>query len=516
MQRSAEQQLVRERDFYRDLVELANQDEVEPFLEDALGLVVAMSDAERGYLELGAPDAEQRYWLAHGCTEAEAADIRQQASRGIVAEALATGETIQTASALTDPRFEGRVSVRENRIEGVLCVPVGAPPVGVVYLQGRRGGGVFGAEIQRYAELFAQQVGPLAHRLLRRRGERAVDDPTLPYRAKLRAEGLVGRSAALADVLRQVTLVAPLDVAVLLSGPSGTGKTALARVIAASGPRAGGPFVQLNCAALPPALFESELFGAERGAHSTATRATPGKVAAAERGTLLLDEVSELAAEAQGKLLQLLQSGTYYRLGGTRAIQADARIIAATNTDLAEHVADGRFREDLFYRLQVLPIRLPTLAERREDVGLLAQAFCAAACDRHGLPRLHVGPAALHALETAAWPGNVRQLAHAVEAAAIRAHGEGATAVAAHHVFPDASSAPEADAPEGEGGGLAGGFQEATLRFQRRLVEDTLRATGWNVAEAARRLGVARSHAYNLIRTFGLARDGGAPARTGR
>ena len=171
-------------------------------------------------------------------------------------------------------------------------------------------------------------------------------------------------------------------------------------------------------------------------------------------------------------------------------------------------MAARRFREDLFYRLQVLPIRLPALSERAEDVGLLAQTFCTMACERHGLPRLHVAPAAIHAAETASWPGNVRQLAHAVEAAVIRAHGEQAGAVARHHLFPGSDTVDDGDATEEA---LLGGFQDATTRFQRRLVEDTLKATGWNVAEAARRLHIARSHAYNLIRSFGLTREARTP-----
>jgi Nif-specific regulatory protein len=257
----------------------------------------------------------------------------------------------------------------------------------------------------------------------------------------------------------------------------------------------------LNCAALPENLVESELFGALPGAHSTATRRIEGKVAAAERGTLLLDEIGELALQAQGKLLQLLQSKEYYPLAANKAVHADVRLIAASNTDLQRAVAERRFREDLFYRLQVLPVRVPTLAERCEDIPELAAYFCRSACERHGLPLLELSRNAERALQSAEWPGNVRQLAHAVEAAAIRAAGEGVTRIERAHLFPEAAAQPaDASAP------LT--FQEATRRFQERLLRESLQATEWNVVETARRLDLARSHIYNLIRAFGLERQG--------
>jgi len=285
---------------------------------------------------------------------------------------------------------------------------------------------------------------------------------------------------------------------VLLTGETGTGKSQLARVIHDNGPRASHPFVTLNCAALPETLIESELFGALPGAHSTATRRIEGKVEAAERGTLFLDEIAELSPAAQAKLLQLLQTKEYYPLGGTKPLRANVRVVAATNTDLQHAVAERRFREDLFYRLQVLPIRVPSLAERREDIPLLAARFCAQACARHGLPRIDLSPNALRAAESAEWPGNVRQLENAVEAAAIRAAGEHAKQIERAHLFPQAAAPVEADA--------ATTFQEATRRFQARFLQDALETQGWNVVETARRLDLARSHIYNLIRAFGLER----------
>jgi Nif-specific regulatory protein len=212
----------------------------------------------------------------------------------------------------------------------------------------------------------------------------------------------------------------------------------------------------------------------------------------------MLDEIGDLSLTAQAKLLQLLQSKEYFPLGAAKAERADVRVIAATNADLQRAVAERRFREDLFFRLQVLPIRMPSLAERREDVADLAAYFCGTACERHGLGRLELSTGALRAAQAAEWPGNVRQLENALQAAVIRAAGERAEQVERAHLFPDA---PPGGAPEAP---LT--FQEATRRFQTDLLREALDDTQWNIVETARRLDLARSHIYNLIKAFGLER----------
>ena len=491
----------RERDLYLGLLQLGEQQNLELFLKDALALLVEMTGARQGYLEISDADAEaesSRWSLAHGFSAAEIEKVRTNISSGIVAEAIATGQTVKTASALLDPRFRDRGSVQIHKIDAVLCAPIGAEttPVGVLYLQGRKAAGLFSAEDQARAETFARHLGPVARRFVLQ--EKHQPDPTRPFREKLRLDAVVGRSRALADLLQQVSLVAPRDVSVLLTGETGTGKSLIARVIHENGPRAAEPFVELNVAALPEALVESELFGAMPGAHSTATKRVEGKVAAAEKGTLFLDEIGELSLAAQAKILQLLESKQYFPLGGSKPVSADVRIIAATNADLSTAVAERRFREDLLYRLQVLPIRVPSLAERRGDIPDLVRALVDGACKRHGLPRLEISTGALGAAQAAEWPGNVRQLANSLEAAAIRAGGAGAAQVEQTHLFPATPAKPAVEALT---------FQEATRRFQSQLLRETLEKTDWNVNEVARRLDVARSHVYSLIRGFGIERD---------
>ncbi len=491
----------RERDLYRRLLELGAQYDLASFLRDALALVVDVAGAHQGYLELHEPsegDDGRRWSIAHGFTDAELENVRANISSGICAEALATGQTIMTPSALLDPRFRDQRSVQIAHIQQVLCAPIGCdPPIGVLYLQGRASDGPFSDEDCDNAEIFARHLAPLADSLLAR--ERRDPDPTRPYRDSLRVEKVVGRSVALAALLHQVSLVAPLEVNVLLTGDSGTGKSQIARVIHDNGPRAADPFVELNCAAIPDTLLESELFGALPGAYTGAPPGgLQGKVAAAERGTLFLDEIGDLSLGSQAKLLNLLHAKQYYPLGSTRPIRADVRVIAATNVDLTRAVATRRFREDLLYRLQVLPVRVPTLAERRDDIPELATYFCAVASEQHGLPRLTFSRRARRAVESAEWPGNVRQLAHAVEAAVIRAAGEGVTEIAPSHLFPDATTVASGD--------TSLTFQQATREFQVRFLREALEEAGWNVSEVARRLDVARSYLYKLINAFGLER----------
>jgi Nif-specific regulatory protein len=493
------ERLRQERDLYLGLLGLSYRNHPAQFLDEALGLIVGVLGADQGYLEVFDPTDGPTWWRAAGCSDGQVELIQSIVSRGIIAEALALGDAIVCPSAILDPRFKDRPSVQASKLEAVLCVPIlQRTPVGVLYIQGRRAGGSFSeVEVER-ARAFARHLAPLVEGLFIR-SRRTQTDHVAPLRQRLHLDDVVGVSDALAAVLREVELVAPLDVAVFITGETGTGKTQLAQIIHENGPRRGRRFLELNCAAIPENLLESELFGAMPGAHSTAAKRIEGKVAAAEGGTLFLDEVGELSPAAQSKLLQFLHTKQYYPLGSNAELRADVRIIAATNSDLEEAVREKRFRSDLFYRLQVLTIRMPSLGERREDIGPMAQFFCERAQRAHHLPRLDLSPGALRAIEAAEWRGNVRQLAHTVETAAIRVAAEGARSIEATHLFRDGP-------PPGGSGQPHLTFQEETRRFQAHLVARALDANDWNVAAAARALDLTRAHIYNLIKAFGLVR----------
>ncbi|MDC3379531.1 sigma 54-interacting transcriptional regulator [Planctomycetota bacterium] len=497
----AVERIRRERDLYLSLLQLSHEQELVPLIESALQLIVEATGAKQGYLEVRAASGA-KWFIAHGCSDEDVEQIRAVMSHGILAEALATGEVIQTPSALLDARFADRPSVRKNQIEAVICAPIGeANPTGVLYLQGESGAGPFSTEDMSLVEEFAVHLEPVVHGLLGAAGDGA-GDPTAPWRERLKLDGLVGGSETLAAVFQHVALVAPLDVTVLIGGDTGTGKTELARAIHDNSPRSAAPFMAVNCAALPDALIENELFGALAGAHSTATQDRPGKVGAAEGGTLFLDEIGELPASSQGLLLQLLQSKEYFPLGASKPVKADVRIVTATNVDLETRIGERLFRQDLYYRLSVFPIRMPSLSERLDDVALLADHFRRTLSRRHGLRQLRLSPGATRTLRNSEWPGNVRQLAHVLEAGLIRAAATGSAEIAPTHLFPEPGRTPGGAEPAEQT------FQAATRRFQGELLRRTLDETEWNVAEAARRLDIARSHIYNLIREHGLTRDG--------
>jgi transcriptional regulator with GAF, ATPase, and Fis domain len=498
-----------EREFFRSLVGFADHDSLSGLLNAALALLVTRFAARETFLEVMRDDGNAPPIVAaHGCDESRQQQISAFVSRGIISEAIATGETVVTANALADTRFMDRESVQRHQLEAVLCVPIGRDvPIGIVYLQGTRDRETtctFDERVQRGVELVARALALPIERLLVRGGATPATLSPRPAAAdgapaddSFRA--VLGRSPAIIETIAHLRLAAPLDVSILLTGPSGAGKTLLANAIHLASRRCRGPFVELNCATLPEALLENELFGADPGAHSAVPKGgVRGKVEAAQGGTLFLDEIAELALGAQAKLLQLLQSRTYYRLGGTEPRHADVRVIAATNVNLRAAVAERRFREDFYYRLQVLEARIPALAERPEDLLPLAVAFLRQAVDKHQLSRKVLSPGAMRGIQAAEWPGNVRELAHRIESAAIHAHLRGSDRIELLDVFPDDAAATTSEVET---------LQGATRRFQRQHISVVLRSTEWNVLETARVLDVSRSHVYNLIRTFGLKLD---------
>jgi transcriptional regulator with PAS, ATPase and Fis domain len=308
--------------------------------------------------------------------------------------------------------------------------------------------------------------------------------------SKTRHARVVGRSAPWMDVLKRAAQVAETETTVLLSGESGTGKEVVARFIHRASPRKNGPFVALNCAALPEQLLESELFGFERGAFTGAQQAKPGQIELASGGVLFLDEVSEMSPSAQAKFLRVLQEREFQRLGGIRLQKANVRVIAATNRDLKKAVERGDFREDLYYRLQVFDIWIAPLRERTGDILDLSEAFLDEICASFGRPPAGLTRDAREALLQHDWPGNVRELRNALERAAILCEGG---LISAQHLSLQPRSRPMSPP------------SSTDLSFvERETIAQVLRDTAWNKSQAAKRLGLSRTQLYVRLRKYDL------------
>jgi two-component system nitrogen regulation response regulator NtrX len=291
-------------------------------------------------------------------------------------------------------------------------------------------------------------------------------------------------------------MAARSDARVLLVGESGTGKELLAAHIHAQSPFAAGPFVKVNCAAIPGELIESELFGHEKGSFTGATSMRRGKFELADGGTLFLDEIGDLHANSQAKLLRVLQEGEFHRVGGEQVIRVTVRVVSATNRDLQAMVAQGKFREDLYYRVSVVPIRVPALRERPQDVRPMAEYFLEDFCVRNGFRKKSFDPAVWETFESARWPGNARELRNAVERMAI---------LSAEDVLTMAAIPLELRIPQRDNG-TRSSVQEARESAEREHVLRALEEAGWNVSSAARALGMERTNLHKRIRALGLAR----------
>jgi len=316
---------------------------------------------------------------------------------------------------------------------------------------------------------------------------------------------LVGSSPQMAEVRAIVARVAPTEARVLISGESGTGKELVAAAIHAASARAAGPFVRVNCAAIPRELIESEMFGHEKGSFTGASERRIGRFELADGGSLFLDEVGDLGVEAQAKLLRALEAAEIERVGGEGPIPVDVRVVSASNKDLARAARDGRFREDLLYRLNVFPIHIPPLRERPGDIPELVRHFSALLSERIGRPPTQVAPDAMDALVRHPWPGNVRELANIVERLIILSPRTGITACDVTAALPPAAE-PAAALPSPAARDVV--LVDELDRYERTLITRALSAAGGNVAEAARRLATDRANLYRRMKRLGIPQGG--------
>ena len=337
------------------------------------------------------------------------------------------------------------------------------------------------------------------------------ENAELRLRAGFESE-ITGASPAVTGLRAQVERVAPTGSRVLISGPAGSGKEVTARMVHQRSRRADGPFVVLNCATLNPSRFEEELFGVEVGADPAATPRRAGVLERAHGGTLLLDEVSDMPLETQGKIVRALQDQTFERIGGTQRVKVDVRVLATTNRDLHTEIAAGRFREDLYYRLAVVPIKMPSLKERREDVPDLARHFLERSAETSGIPGRELSTDALTALQAYDWPGNVRQLRNLMDWLLIMAPGSQADAIRADMLPVEISTgAPVLLSSDPSADLMALPLREARDLFETQYLQAQLLRFGGNISRTAAFVGMERSALHRKLKQLGVNSDDRVP-----
>jgi len=425
---------------------------------------------------------------AVGLTEEERQRARYRLGEGITGQVVETGEPVVVPSIASEPRFLDRVRPGNGRPPetAFLCVPVrlGNETIGALSAERDHGGEHPLEEDMRVLSILASLI---AHAVRLRQFAEEEEELVAENRRLLREladryrpANIIGTSREMAPVYEMIDQVAGSDATVLIRGESGTGKELIAQAVHYGSPRAEGPFIRVNCAALPEGLIESELFGHEKGAFSGALQQRAGRFERASGGTIFLDEIGDLTPNVQIRLLRVLQEREFERVGGAETLTSDVRVVAATNRPLERDMEEGRFRADLFYRLNVFPIHVPPLRDRRTDITLLADHFVEKYNLRHGRGITRLSTPAIDLLMAYHWPGNVRELENAIERAVLMAEGD----VIHARLLPPSLQMARADDVR------SGPLQGQLDALERELLVDALKVTRGNRAAAARHLGI--------------------------
>lgn len=456
---------------------------VEPneLLEKVLEIAMTHLTAERGFVMLADDKSEGGYTVvALRNFNSKKAGNEFAESSSVVKSVLQTGEAVLTFDAMSDERFESSVSIMAQKILSIICIPLraGERISGAVYLDSGKSRKAFTEDALKFLTVFGSLAAiaienAQRYSFLEKENRRLKNEVDVTHLFG----GIIGTSEKWKKVLELTQRVLDVDVSILVTGESGTGKELIARAIHENGTRSGKPFVTVNSSALPENLMESELFGYIKGSFTGASSDKKGLVEVADGGTLFLDEIGELPLSLQAKILRLLQEKEYRRVGDTKNRTADIRIIAATNKDLQQEVKAGRFREDLYFRLNVIEILLPPLRERKEDIPLLANHFLKRAAENYKRPINSIHPEAMQLLLANQWKGNVREFQNVIERAVVLCRGNQLTKN--EFLFdPSDQSALQKNA--------------MTLAdFERQLIETTLAEMNGNRTRTAEKLGVS-------------------------
>ncbi|MCR9165768.1 MAG: sigma 54-interacting transcriptional regulator [Nannocystaceae bacterium] len=470
-------------------------------LDVALGALMRQVGAQRGFIAVRDEAGGLRFVAARAFASLRIETPEAELSRSILRAAFEDAGLLVVEDAAADNRFADAKSVQTLRLKAVLVAPLNrdGKPFGVLYLDNPAEAAAFDDARRASASALAELIAPVVAREIELDDlRRTVAAGVEALRSTFDFENIVGESAPMLALMKTITKVAPTKATVLVRGETGTGKELVARAVHAQSRRADGPFVAINCAALPADLVEAELFGHERGAFTGADRARIGRFEAADGGTLFLDEVAELPLDAQAKLLRVLEEGQFERVGSSEPKTVNVRLIAATHADLRDRVALGSFREDLLFRIRVLELEVPALRERDSDVLLIAERLLARFASEYGSPAREFDPATRLALQTYLWPGNVRELRNVIERAAILATQP---IVDASLLPPEiAGAAADPDAPPLD-------IKNAVREFKRRFVQQARTAAGGDHKTTAALLGVNAKYLYQMLKDLGLSTD---------
>jgi len=460
---------------------LEDQDEM---LNEIMNAALKTLEAERGFIALVDENTgELACELVRSETGSELSE-KLEVSRTIVHKVLNEGVSIMTVNAQEDTQFEKAKSIRQYNIRSAMCAPLlfRDEILGVVYLDNRGSVGSFSQDDQMFLIALCHQAGvALGNARLHRRvvQENVWLENTL--KPKFQILGEAEKMKRVFDIIKKV---APTNITVLVQGETGTGKELVAKAIHTLSPRREFAFVPVNCAAIPKELIESELFGHEKGAFTGATSAREGKFQSAHGGTIFLDEIGDMSLDLQAKVLRILEDRELQRVGGNKSIPVDVRIIAATNKDLAKAVEEGTFREDLFYRLNVVAVNLPLLKERKKDIIPLAEYFIAGRVKK-------ISSKAKRLMESYDWPGNVRELRNCVDRAVVLGDGKVIQPEDLPYTFR-------------KGGQVIPAPLERLDHMEEDHIVRVLRYTNWNKSDAARILGITRQTLDNKIKRYAI------------
>ncbi|MBV6506429.1 MAG: Anaerobic nitric oxide reductase transcription regulator NorR [Syntrophorhabdaceae bacterium] len=473
--------------------ELLLESDLHRLLSLAMDRAVEASGAERGMIILFGKSGETLFETARNLKKEEIDHPEFKVSRTIINKAKTEGTAICLRNALEDPALRQSSSAARLKLLSVICLPLRYEDkiFGVVYLDNRTVRGIFAAETGAFMQDFADFISLAAHRALEQKCLRNhVNALESELRGKYKFEAIIGHHPKIVAILKLVAKIADTDATVLIQGESGTGKELIAQALHYNSRRRHQPFVPINCAALPENLLESELFGHVRGAFTGAIKDHAGWFERAEGGTIFLDEVNDMPLPLQLKLLRVLQTGEFSRVGSTELRHCHVRVIAASSVNLSELVTQKKFREELLYRLKVIELTLPPLRERGEDILLLAQHFLQQFSAKHGKAGLRLSEEAEGALLSHDFPGNVRELENLIQRAVVTTEGE--TLATLDLPIP---LAPSVASPQEKWSSFHVAKQHVVETFERQYLTDCLRLAKGNLTQAAK---LADLHVTNL------------------